>query len=80
MQLSRIIQRKKTALHPPAVRELFHYRRNVPPSALHTSGGVEFRKEANEHALSLPSTTTERKKNTNSKAAALSVQVRAPQE
>ena len=38
-----------------------HYRRNVPPRPLHSAGGVQFREESKEHALSLPSTAKENK-------------------
>ena len=62
VQFARIVQREKTAIHAAAVSEFFHHCGNVPTGALHPAGGVEFGKEADEHALSLPSAVSERKK------------------
>jgi acid stress-induced BolA-like protein IbaG/YrbA len=62
VELARIIERQKAAFQSTAVSELFHHRSDVAAGALHAACGIEFGKEADEHALSLPSTTPERKK------------------
>jgi hypothetical protein len=61
VQFPRIIQAEQSALPPAAGGEFRQHRGQVSPHTLDAAGGVQFRKEANDHALSLPSTAQERK-------------------
>jgi hypothetical protein len=47
MQLGRIVEREKTAFQATTIGELFHHCGDVPAGALHTSGSVQFGKQAN---------------------------------
>jgi len=61
VQFPRIIQAEQSALPAAAGREFRQHRGQVSPRALYPAGGFQFREEANDHALSLPSTAQERK-------------------
>ena len=61
MQLGRIVQTEQATIHAAAGRKFGEYRRQMASGALHTPRCVKFRKEANEHALSLPSTANDGK-------------------
>ena len=54
VQLRRIVQAEQPALHAAAGGEFTHHRRQVAAHALHSAGCIQFREEADEHALSLP--------------------------
>lgn len=63
MELGRIVEREEATIEAAAGGEFFHDRGDVAAGALHAAGSVEFRKEADEHGVSLPSAGTERKVN-----------------
>ena len=61
MKFGRIVEREETRVEATAGGELLHDGGDVAAGALHAAGGVEFRKQANEHGVSLPSAVQERK-------------------
>src|SRR5437588_7262797 len=61
VQLRRIIQTEQEAGHATAGGEFGEHRRQVAARTLHPAGCVQFGKEANEHAESLPSTANDGK-------------------
>ncbi len=54
VQLRRVIQADQAAIHAVAGGEFREHRRQVAAHPLHPAGCVQFWKEANEHAQSLP--------------------------
>ena len=61
VQLRRIIQAEKAAIHAAAGGEFREHGRQVAAGPLHPAGCVQLGKEANEHAQSLPSTANDGK-------------------
>ena len=61
MKFGRIVEREETRVEATAGGELLHDGGDVATGALHAAGGVEFREQANEHGVSLPSAVQERK-------------------
>jgi hypothetical protein len=61
MKLRRIVQAKQPALHAAAGGEIRHHRGKMTAYSLDSSGGLEFREEADDHAQSLPTAAPEGK-------------------
>src|ERR1700742_2876321 len=61
MQLWRVVQAEKPALHLSTFGELGDHRCQVPSDSLDPAGWFELGKEANNHAQSLPTAATEGK-------------------
>ena len=62
VKFRRVIKAEEAAFHGTAGGKLRKYGCDVAAGALNTARGVQFRKYADEHWLSLPSTAMERKR------------------
>ena len=61
MQVRGVVQAEQPAFHAAAGSEFGEHRRQVAAGALHSAGGFQLRKEADNHAQSLPSAAAEGK-------------------
>src|SRR6266481_6482227 len=61
VQLGRIIQTEQTVFHAAVGGEFREHRRQVAARTLYPAGRVQFGKESNKHAESLPSTANDGK-------------------